>query len=209
MFFLILSLVSIYTMFSAAFIMVRLRSLTKQRNVEGGPSLQCSLAALHARSANVGQLVGATFYLFGLIFFLTLPLASRIVELSRTPVSTLIWENFIKYFACLVSVIVVGREIDYLGPSEFSGGYITGRLFWLADKGWFLCLLALLLTFVFRRAAAWLLLVASLFCWPLYLYVTVPGVARRLIRPLLTNVVWDSALAANVIWDKWLIAGML
>jgi hypothetical protein len=111
--------------------------------------------------------------------------------------------------SCLLCVIVVGRLIDNLGNSEFGGGYVSGPLFWLADKGWVLLLLALLMTFVFRRAAALLFLVASLLCWPLYLYVTFPGVARWVIRALLPYVTWDGPLVANVIWDKSLIAGIL
>jgi hypothetical protein len=110
---------------------------------------------------------------------------------------------------CLLCVIAVGRLIDILGNSEFGGGYVSGRLFWLADKGWVLLLLALLLSFVLRRAAAWLFLAASLLCWPLYLYVMFPGVARWIIRTLLPYVIWENALVANVIWDKWLIAGIL
>jgi hypothetical protein len=104
----------------------------------------------------------------------------------------------------LVCVIFVGREIDYLGPSEFSGGHVTGRLFWMADKGWFLLLLALLLTFAFRRAAAWLLLAASLLCWPLYLYLTFADPARRA-----TGGEYSTQLGASFIWDRWVIAGML
>jgi hypothetical protein len=109
----------------------------------------------------------------------------------------------------LLCVILVGRLIDRLGNSEFSGGYVSGRLFWLADKGWVLLLLALLMTIVFRRAAAWLFLAASLLWWPLYLYVMFPGVTRWMIRTLLPYVIWENALVANVIWDKWLIAGIL
>lgn len=109
--------------------------------------------------------------------------------------------------SCLLCVFVVGREIDDLGMSEFSGGYITGSLFWLVDNGWTLLLLALLLTFVFRRAV-WLLLAGTLLCWPLYLYLTFPGVAQSGIRRLLPNVIWRSPLP-NVIWYKWVMAGIL
>src|SRR3981081_456405 len=118
-------------------------------------------------------------------------------------------QEFWQAAICLLCVIVVGREIEHLGPSEFSGGYVTGPLFWLADKGWALLLFALLLTFVFRRAAAWLLLAAYLLCWPLYLYATFPGVTRRVIQPLLPYIIWDRPLVASVNWDKCLIAGIL
>lgn len=109
----------------------------------------------------------------------------------------------------LLCVILVGQLIDRLGNSEFGGGYVSGRIFYLADRGCVLLLLALLLTFVFWRAAAWLFLAASLLCWPLYLYVMFPGVARWMIRKLVPSVTWENALVANVIWDKWLIVGIL
>jgi hypothetical protein len=113
-------------------------------------------------------------------------------------------QEFIQAAICLLCVIVVGREIDYLGPSEFSGGLLTGRLFWIADKAWFLLLLAILLTFVFRRAAAWLSLAASLLCWPLYLYLMFPGPVRRV-----TGGEFSIQPAANFILDIWVTAGML
>jgi len=106
--------------------------------------------------------------------------------------------------SCLLCVIVIWRELEFLGPSEFSGGYISGRLFWVAEKSWFLFVLGLVLTFVFRRAAAAILVAASLLTWPLYLYLTFPGVIRRV-----TGGEYSVPLAANVIWDRWLIAGML
>jgi hypothetical protein len=105
---------------------------------------------------------------------------------------------------CLLCLILLSREIKYLGPSEFSGGYITGRLFWLADKAWVLFGVGLLLTFVFRRAAAGFLLVASLLCWPLYLYLTFPAVVRKAIGGE-----YKVPLTMDVIWDKWAITGML
>jgi hypothetical protein len=113
-------------------------------------------------------------------------------------------QELIQAAICLLCVIVVGRDIYYLGPSEFSGGHVTGRLFWLADKGWGLLFLALFLTFVFRRAAAGLMLAASLFCWPLYLYLTFPGPARGI-----TGGESSIRLAANFIWDWWVIAGII
>jgi hypothetical protein len=106
--------------------------------------------------------------------------------------------------SCLLCAVVVWREIGVLGPSEFSGGYVSGPLFWIANVACFLFLLGLVLTFVFRRAAAALLITATLFCWPLYLYLMFPGVARKI-----TGGEYSTPLLANVIWDRWLIAGML
>jgi hypothetical protein len=106
LFSLILSLVSIYTLFSAAVIVVRLRSLTNQRQIESVSSLQHSLTGLRARSANVRQLVSATFYLFGFIFFWILPFAVRTAD-SKRPLMTLILENFFLYFAFATNVFFI------------------------------------------------------------------------------------------------------
>src|SRR6266436_2524976 len=103
----IFSLVSIYTLFSATVIMVRLRSLANQRQVEDVSSLQRSLAALHARSANLRQLIGATFYLFGFIFFLTLPFAFITLVSSSTPGWMLIFQNLSIYFTFATNVFFV------------------------------------------------------------------------------------------------------
>jgi hypothetical protein len=107
LFLLVLFLVSIYTLFSAAVITVRLRSLTNQRRVEDSSSLRGSLAALQARSANLRQLIGATFYLFGLMFFLTLPLATFILDSGRYTIGTLILHNFLVYFAFANNVFFI------------------------------------------------------------------------------------------------------
>jgi hypothetical protein len=92
--------------FSASVIMVRVRSLINQRQVEDTSLLRHSLAALQARIANMRQLIGATFYLFGLIYFLMLPLATRILD-SRIPLELLILDNFLMYFAFAANVFFV------------------------------------------------------------------------------------------------------
>jgi hypothetical protein len=113
-------------------------------------------------------------------------------------------QELIQAAISLLCVIVVGREIDYLGGSEFTGGYISGRLFWVADKAWLLFVLGLVLTFAFRRAAAVLLIVTALLTLPLYLFLTFPGVIRHL-----TGSEFLEPIVPNVVWDRWSIAGML
>jgi hypothetical protein len=107
LFFMILTLVSIYTLFSAVVIMVRLRALANRRQVEDAASIQRSLAALQARLVNVRQLVGSTFYLFGFVFFLALPLATIILDNSRISLDTLILRNFLMYFAFASNVFFI------------------------------------------------------------------------------------------------------
>jgi hypothetical protein len=89
LFFVILTLVTIYTVFSASSVVVRLRSLTNQRKVMDASSVRYSLAALHIRAENIRQMVGAASYLFGFVFFLVLPWATLIADNSRTPIAML------------------------------------------------------------------------------------------------------------------------
>ena len=107
LFFFLLSLVSIYTLFSATVIMVRLRSLTNQRGVEDVSSFQHSMAVLHTRSENVRQLIGAAFYLFGLILFLTLLSSIKTSDSNSVPTRKLIFDSFYLNFAFAANVFFV------------------------------------------------------------------------------------------------------
>ena len=121
LFFSILALVSIYTLFSASAIVVRLRFLTNQRRVRETISLQRSLAALRIRAENMRQLVGATFYLFGFIFFLTLPWATITLDNSHTLLLTLMLRNFLIDFAFaanIFSVLVLLHAVQWFVSSR-------------------------------------------------------------------------------------------
>jgi hypothetical protein len=117
-----LSLVTFYTLFSASVIVVHVRSLTKQRLVENASSVQSSVSALQTRSANMRQLLGATFYFFGFVFFLTLPAATFTIELSRTPAVTSILRNFLMDFAFAANVFFV------LLALHFVQWFVSGRV---------------------------------------------------------------------------------
>ena len=80
--------------------------------------------------------------------------------------------------ACVVCAAVNCRYGSDLWGTEFSGGWVTGRLLDLKLVGDLLLLLALPLTFVYRRIAAAIILLASPLCLPLYLYSTAPGPFR-------------------------------
>lgn len=107
LFCLILCLVSVYSLSSATVIIVRLRSLANRCQIEDIPSLQRSLAVLSVRSTNLHQLIGATFYLFGFIFFLTLPFAFITLADTSTPGWMYILENLGFNFAFAASVFLV------------------------------------------------------------------------------------------------------
>lgn len=104
LFFLVLCLVSIYTLISALVTMIRL--LSNQLQAEDSPSLQRSLAALQGRSTNLHQLLGATFYLFGFVFFLALPFATITMD-SKISVDILILRNFLMYCAFAANVFFI------------------------------------------------------------------------------------------------------
>jgi len=121
LFFFTLSLMSVYTLLSASGIMMRLRSLTNQPQVTDLSSRHRSLAALRIRIANIRQLLGASFYLFGFIFFLTLPWATFTFDNSRTPLLTLILRNFLLRFdfaANVFSVFVVLHCVQWFVSSK-------------------------------------------------------------------------------------------
>jgi hypothetical protein len=107
LFCLILALVGMYTLFSATVILVRLRSVANRSKVEDIPSIQRSLTVLQARSANLHQLIGATFYLFGFIFFLTLPWACITLGDGKVPGWTSIFGNLGFNFAFAANIFFV------------------------------------------------------------------------------------------------------
>jgi hypothetical protein len=105
MFCLILCLVSIYILFSATIIIVCAGSLAK-RQIADISSLQRSPTALHARCANLRQLIGATFYLFGFVYFVTLPFA--FISLGdRRPGWMPILENLSIYFIFAANIFFI------------------------------------------------------------------------------------------------------
>lgn len=103
----------------------------------------------------------------------------------------------------VLCIAVAWIQLDLAG-SEFNGGRVTGPIFSLFEGGFLVFVLAILLTFMYRRVAAVMGIAASLICVPLYLYCTAPGLFRVIFPGN-----WKSPLEANLIWDMWAIAGML
>jgi hypothetical protein len=60
------------------------------------------------------------------------------------------------------------------GGTEFSGGWLTGRLLSMQDIGTVLFIVAIVLTFVFPRVAAAIGFAASVLCLPLYFFFIAP-----------------------------------
>jgi hypothetical protein len=105
--------------------------------------------------------------------------------------------------ACFACVAVLWIHLDDFGASEFSGGRLTGSLFKMAELGSVLFLMALLLTFFFRRTAAATALAATLLCFPFYLYVLMPGLYRWIFKG-------EYAVPPYrpFHWDNWAIVGV-
>lgn len=74
----------------------------------------------------------------------------------------------------LLCVSLALKLTSGLGGTEFSGGWLTGPLFSMADNAIILFMLALVLTFLFPRVAAAIGLVSSLLCAPLCCFFIAP-----------------------------------
>lgn len=99
--------------------------------------------------------------------------------------------------------VVTWRYPAGLEGTEFSGGWLTGRLLNASQIGTLLFVVAIGLTFLLRRIAAGVTVTAGLLCLPLYLYLVAPGPVRRIAGgeysvPLQASFVWDVRAMAGI-----------
>lgn len=108
--------------------------------------------------------------------------------------------QFLAYLLCMTLVWRYGSALE---GTEFSGGRLTGPLLDMKDIGTLLLILAVILTFFYRRIGAAIALLGSLLCLPLYLYFLAPYPFRWVFRG-------DYSVAApsNFVWSNWGIAGV-
>jgi len=108
--------------------------------------------------------------------------------------------------SCLLCLAVAWRYgfVFVFAGTEASGGWLTSPIENMYDIGFLLFVLALLVTFFYRRVAAALVITASLLCWPLYLYFSAPGLFRLVFR----NAEYED-FRASFVWSKPVIVGML
>jgi hypothetical protein len=106
LFFLTLSAVIIYCLSSATIILVRFHTIGKAP-YEDSISIRRSVAALHNRSASVRHVIGATFYLFGVVFFLGLQSAPRVLGNSADSLRMEVLPTFVLLFAFATNVFLV------------------------------------------------------------------------------------------------------
>lgn len=104
----------------------------------------------------------------------------------------------------VLCLAVSWAQADRVDGSEFIGGLVTGPIFRLFESGLLVFVLAMILTFMYRRVAAVMGIAACLLCLPLYLYFTAPGPFRFVFRGT-----YSVPLQSNFVWDKGMIAGLL
>jgi hypothetical protein len=112
-------------------------------------------------------------------------------------------QKLLQGVAFLAGVGVLWIRLDDFGNSEFIGGWLTGRIFSMADDGGILFLFALVLIIFLPRIASVAALLASLLCLPLYLYVVAPGPFRRVFRGQYAGMIQHSFF-----WNWWAVTGI-
>ena len=75
----------------------------------------------------------------------------------------------------LICVFLALQITSGLDGTEFGGGWFTGPLLSMADLGIVLFILAAVLTFLFPRVGAAIVLASSLLCLPLYCFFIAPA----------------------------------
>lgn len=107
LFFVILTAISIYCLFSATIVVLRLRSMASLNSNPYSVSSSRSLASLHARCANIRLLIGVAFWFFGFSFFLGLQEAPHTLGHGGATVGAEILGNFVLYFAFAANVFFI------------------------------------------------------------------------------------------------------
>jgi hypothetical protein len=115
----------------------------------------------------------------------------------------------LKEKAMLATLFLMCAVVGWLTPtaleaSEFSGGWLTGRVLKINSGGRYIFILAFVLAFLFRRIAAGIAIVASLISLPLYLFLVAPGLSRRVLGGN-----YSVLISANFVWDNYAVLGIL
>jgi hypothetical protein len=118
LFFLVLSLVCIYSLVSVTLIAIRLRSLMRVPLIEHARYL----SSLRARCAHLSQLLSAISYLFGLVFFMVLPTAHASITVGREP----FWIALLR--DCLVELSFVANVFAVLFVLHLAQWFVSSRV---------------------------------------------------------------------------------
>jgi hypothetical protein len=104
---------------------------------------------------------------------------------------------------CALGTIVTWRFSDYLGPTEFSGGSVTGPMWRLQELASGLFPLAAITAFFYPPIAAGIALLAGVIAWPIYLLFLFPRPIRALFRGE-----WSTHATETFHLDPWSLAGI-
>jgi len=104
---------------------------------------------------------------------------------------------------CVLGTIVTWRFADYLGPTEFSGGSVTGPMWKFQELASGLFPLAAITAFFYAPLAAGIAVLAGVIASPIYLLFSFPRPVRSLFRG-----VWSTYATETFHMDPWSLAGI-
>ena len=107
LFVLILVAVSIYSLISASVVFNRIHTLRNRHKEQSPASVRQNLAAISQRCVNLRQVLTATFYLFGFLFFVGLQNAFIVVGDGTGFPADRIVGNFALHFAYATNIFLV------------------------------------------------------------------------------------------------------
>ena len=116
---LILGIVFAYCVFSTIRMIVRLHSVWNRPN-QDKEIVRDAIAVLGARYARLRQVIGATFYLFGLVLFLGLENITNVFGDGKEALGTRILENFLllcAFAANVFFIFLVLHSIQWAGSA--------------------------------------------------------------------------------------------
>ncbi len=114
LFFVVLSAVALYCVWSSINILVSARTLRKVRPAEGvGPTRE-PMTALRNHAENMRQAIGAATYLFGFVFFVGLQFAPRTLGDGPSRLETQVLRTFVLLFAFAANVFLIFLAVHLL-----------------------------------------------------------------------------------------------
>lgn len=108
----------------------------------------------------------------------------------------------VAYLLC--ACLAIQERYDLSG-SEFSGGWLTGKLLDVSFAGALFFVAASLLAFLLPRVASVTALAASLLSFPLYSYFVAPGFFRWMFK----GSEWSEPLRSFLVVDRWALENLL
>jgi hypothetical protein len=124
MFILVLAAVTLYCVFSTVRTVLRARSVWNRLEEDVAVRRE-RVAVLASRYANVRQVVGAAFYLFGVVLFLGLENITNVADSSRESVAVYALSNFIVNCAFAANVFVIFLLLHLI---QWSGSAILNSI---------------------------------------------------------------------------------